>query len=207
MAYLTSPLTGIEVRIASFFIENVSEQFAIREIARQTKIDYKRTHSAIQKLVKKGVLTKKRQANIDLCSLNLRGDLTTCYYVEMLRAKYFLDKHTELKSFFQSIKEKVKTTYYSLVVFGSFAKGKETTTSDVDLLIVAPNRPVGEEIERIITSEGLLLGRKVQPIVLDEKEFVENLASKKLNVIVEAFKNHIIITGVEGFYNGVKQTI
>jgi predicted nucleotidyltransferase len=158
-------------------------------------------------LVKKGGLIKKRQANIDLCSLNLKGDLSAVFFVEMLRAKEFLDKHSELKNFFKTVKDKVKTSYYSLVVFGSLAKGKETKTSDVDLLIIAPTRLTGEEIERIVSSEAMLLGRKVQLIVLDEKEFVENLASKKLNVVVEAFKNHIIIVGVEGFYNGVKQTL
>ena len=207
MALLTSKLTGLEIRIIDFLITNIAGQFAIREVARQAKIDYKRTHVAIQKLATKGILIKKRQANVDLCSLNLKDDLTSVYYVEMLRAKDFLDKHGDLKTFFTTVKEKIKNGYYTLVVFGSFAKGKEAKTSDVDLLIIVPNREIGEEIERIVSSEALLLGRKVQPIVLDEKEFVDNLSSKKLNVVVDAFKNHIIITGVEAFYNGVKQTL
>ncbi len=206
MAYLTSPITGLELKIIEFLVTNVAGQFAIREVSRQARIDYKRTHTTIQKLVKKGVLKKKRQANIDLCSLNLEDDLASVYFVEMLRTKKFLDKHDDLKTFFTTVKDKVKNIHYTLVVFGSFAKGKETKTSDVDLLIIAPTHAIGEEIERIVSSEALLLGRKVQSMVLDEKEFVENLASKKLNVVVEAFKNHIIITGVEGFYGGVKQT-
>ena len=207
MALLTSKLTGLEIRIIEFFITNITGQFAIREVARQAKIDYKRTHVAIQKLATKGILIKKRQANVDLCSLNLKDDLTSVYYVEMLRAKGFLDKHRDLKTFFTTVKEKVKNCYYTLVVFGSFAKAKETKTSDLDLLIIVPNREIGEDIERIVSSEALLLGRKVQSIVVDGKESVENLASRKLNVVVEAFKNHVIITGVEGFYNGVKQTL
>ena len=179
----------------------------MRELARQTKTDYKLAYSTVQRLLKKDVLKKKRIANIDLCSLNLKNDLTNVYYVEMIRAKNFLDKHKELKLFFAMINEKVKTAYATLVVFGSFAKEKETKISDIDLLIIAPKRAVGEEIERIVSNEAVLLKQNVQSIVLDEHEFVENLASKKLNVVVEAFKNHIIITGVEGFYNGVKQTL
>jgi len=202
---LKTSITGLETLILRFFIEHITEQFAIREIARKTKTDFKSTHSTVQKLVQKNILTKKRQANVDLCSLNLKNDLTQVYYAELLRTKDFLDKHKELKSFFQNVQEKVRTHFYTLVVFGSFAKETETKTSDLDVLIITPSRSTGEEITRIISSEALLLNRKVQPIVLDEKEFVKSLAEK--NVVIEAFKNHIIITGVEAFYHGVRQTI
>jgi predicted nucleotidyltransferase len=203
---LRTPITRLEIRILRFFIEHITEQFAIREIARKTKTDYKRTHITIQKLVQKNILTKKRQANVDLCSLNLKGDVTAIYYVEMLRSKDFLNKHKELKSFFQNAVEKVKTPFYSIVVFGSLAKGTETKTSDLDILIIVPSRDTGEEIVRIMNAEALLLKRKMQPIVLDEKEFVQSLSEKKLSVVIEAFKNHVIIAGVEGFYQGVRQT-
>jgi len=206
MANITSPLTGLERKLLTFFIIHITEQFAIREVARLTRLDYKRTHTTIQNLVKKGILIKTRQANIDLCCLNLKGDLSSVYYVEMLRAKEFLDKHVELKNFFETLNEKIKTLYYALIIFGSFARGKEKKTSDVDLLIIAPTRLIGEEIERIVGSESILLNNNVQPIVLDEAEFIENLSGKKVNVVVEVFKNHIIITGVEAFYTGVKQT-
>jgi len=207
MVRITSYLTGLDIRIVTFLLRNLTEEFSIREIARQTKTDYKLTHSTIQRLTDKGILGKKRKANLDLCSLNLNGDLTGVFTVEMLRAQEFLEQHPSLKDFFCAIKNKVKTTYYSLVVFGSFAKGSETPASDIDLIIITPHRAVGEEIERIVNNEAVLLGRSIQSLVLDEKEFIENLASKKLNVVVEAFKNHIIITGVEGFYNGVRQAL
>lgn len=197
----------LEIRIMRFLLEKITDQFAIREIARQTKIDYKLVHSTIQKLVQKKVLIKKRHANIDLCSLNLKADLTATYYVEMLRAKEFLGKHSDMKMFFANVLGNMKALYYTLVVFGSFAKGKETRASDLDMLIIAPTRAIGEEVERMMNHESLFLKRKIQSIVLDEGEFVENLASKKLNIVTEAFKSHIIIAGMEGFYNGVKRAL
>ncbi|VVB81387.1 Nucleotidyltransferase domain protein [uncultured archaeon] len=206
MVFLTS-LTGMELRIIAFFIEHITETFAIREIARKTGIDYKLTHATIQKLAQKNILLKKRQANVDLCSLNLRNDLTQVHYAEMLRAQEFLKKHHELSIFFKSIMEKIKETFCTLLVFGSYAKETERKHSDVDILIIAPSREPGEEIERIINTESVFLKLKVQTIVLDEKEFIANLSDKKLNVVQEAFKNHVIITGVEPFYNGVKQTL
>lgn len=203
---LNTSITELEIRIVQFFIEHSTEQFAIREVSRRANTDFKNTHTTVQKLVQKDALIKKRHANVDLCSLNLKKATTPVYYAERLRTESFLEKHKELKSFFQNIQENTKTIFYSLVVFGSFAKGTETKMSDVDLLIVASAKSVGEEIARIVSIEALLLKHKVHLIVLDEKEFVQNVRSKGLNVIVEAFKNHIIIVGIESFYRGICQS-
>lgn len=203
----STSFTILEIALIKFFLGHITERFGIREISRLTKTDYKLVHSTIQKLVKKSVVVKERKANLDLCSLNLKGDLTYIGFVEMLRKNDFLSKHKEFNTFFEDMLYKVKELYFTVAVFGSFAKGKEHRRSDLDLLIIAPTRSIAEEIQRIINSESLLLKRKVQSIILDEKEFVSNLADKKLNVVVEAFKNHIIITGVEPFYNGVKQVL
>jgi len=206
MTILTS-ITILETKIIKFFLGNITERFGIREISRLTKTDYKLVHSTMQKLVKKGVVIKERKANLDLCSLNLKGDLAYIGFVEMLRKNDFLSKHKDINTFFEDALYKVKELYYTIVIFGSFAKGKEHKESDMDLLIIAPTRAIAEEIQRVINSESLFLNRKVQSITLDEKEFISNLADKKLNVVVEAFKNHIIITGVESFYNGAKQVV
>lgn len=206
MTILTS-FTILEADLIRFFLGNITERFGIREISRLTKTDYKLVHSTVQKLVKKGVVIKERKANLDLCSLNLKGDLAYIGFVEMLRKNDFLSKHKEFNTFFEDVLYKVKELYFTIVIFGSFAKGKEHKESDLDLLIIAPTRSIAEEIQRIINSESLLLKRKVQSVILDEKEFISNLADKKLNVVVEAFKNHMIITGIEPFYNGVKQVL
>lgn len=204
MIKMTS-LTGLELRIIKFFLTHMNEQFAIREISRETKIDYKLIHLTVQKLAQKNVLLKKRQANIDLCSLNLKGDITPIYFAEMLRAKEFLNKHSELKLFFEDIKKNTRTMFYSLVIFGSFAKGTETNHSDIDLLVITTTKATGEEIERVISSAASFLKRKVQTILLDEKEFKSSLKEKNITVATEAFKNHLIISGVEAFYQGVNQ--
>jgi predicted nucleotidyltransferase/biotin operon repressor len=153
MMSIISSVTMLEMRIIVFFLANTGASFGVRELSRKMGIDYKMVHTAVQKLSKKGILIKKRQANLDLCSLNLKGDLTSVYYGELLRANSFLQKHKEISSFFNAVREKVKTIFYSLIVFGSFAKGTETKNSDLDLLIIAQSREFGEEIERVINSD------------------------------------------------------
>lgn len=197
----------MEIRTISFLIENISDQFAIRDIARRSGIDYKLVHSAVQKLADKEVIIKQKIAHADLCSLDLRGDLSPVYYVESVRAMAFLSRHPVIRNVFEAVKQRIPSVYYSLIIFGSFSKGSQTKASDLDLLIISSNRAAGEEIARIIHSESIHLGMKIHSIVVDEKEFVDNLKDKKQNVVIEAFKSHIIIAGVEGFYEGVRKTI
>lgn len=66
-------ITELEIRTIRFFLEHMGEEFALRELSREAKTDHKLIYLTVQKLVKKGVLLKKRQANIDICSLNLQS--------------------------------------------------------------------------------------------------------------------------------------
>lgn len=204
---LMPSVTALEMRVVAFFLAHVGESFGIRELSRRMNVDYKMVYTAVQKLSKKGILIKKRQANLDLCSLNLKEDLTSVYYGELLRANNFLQAHKEIASFFIAVREKVKTIFYSLIVFGSFAKGTETAHSDLDLLIIAQSRELGEEIERVINSEAILLKTKVHAIILAETDFITGLKERKISISTEALKNHLIIAGVEGFYNAIRQII
>lgn len=206
MVRLTS-LTVLEIRIIRFFIEHPKEQFGVRQLSRETKTDFKLTHGTIQKLAQKGIIIKKRQANLDLCSLNLQGELAAVFYVEALRTEEFFRKHPDVRVCLKNCIGKMKQIFGTLIVFGSFAQGKETKTSDIDILIITPTRSTGEEIERLLNSESVFLKHALHTIVVDEKEFIANLMNKEITVVGEAFKNHIILTGVESFYRGVQQTI
>lgn len=204
MVKITS-ISVMEIRMLEFLLANTTSRFSIREISRRAKIDYKLVHSTIKKLEARGVVKQERVANAILCSIDLGGDLSSVYYVESLRAKNFLAKNSDVRALVEGALHRIPRLYFSLVIFGSFAKGAQTKTSDLDLLIISPNQEVGEEIARIIHGESMHLRFRVHPIIVGEKEFIDNLKDKRTNVITEAFRNHIIIEGLEGFYNGVKK--
>lgn len=197
----------MEIRIISFLIENIADRFSIREVSRRTGIDYRLVHSAVQRLAGKGVILKEKRTHADLCSLNLNGDLAPVYYVESLKAKTFLSKHSTLQNAFEEVRQRIPSMYYSLIIFGSFAKGLQTKASDLDLMIIAPDRELGEEIARIVNSEVMHVGQRMHLLVVDEKALIDNLKDKKQNVIIEALKNHIILAGAEGFYCGVRKAV
>ncbi|MDI6737638.1 MAG: nucleotidyltransferase domain-containing protein [Nanoarchaeota archaeon] len=197
-------ITKAEMQIISFFIDNTQKEFGIREISRKARMDYRHVHAIIQKLAKKGALLKRRQANLDLCSLSLKGDFGEICFVEAMKARVFMEKHRMIKEFFNAAMDKAKYMHYSIVVFGSFAKGKETRNSDMDILVIASEKSAAEEIVRILNAESVAIAAGIHAMAISEADFISNLADKKPNVITEAFKSHIIITGAEAFYKGVK---
>ena len=204
---INTSLTKAEVAIISFFIANIQKEFGIREISRNTNTDYKNTYLTVQKLVKKGALLKRRQANVDLCSLSLKGDFGEICFVEAMKARNFRAKHRTINEFFNAAMEKARHMHYILAVFGSFAKEKETKSSDLDILVIAPEKNAAEEIVRILNAESVTIAAGIHAMAISEADFISNLADKKPNVITEAFKSHIIITGAEAFYNGVRTAL
>ncbi len=75
------------------------------------------------------------------------------------------------------------------IIFGSYAKGEETEESDIDLYVESDNRDLKKEIERNNTKASVKIGR-----------FNPNSELGR-----EIIKNHVIIRGVERFYELVPE--
>ncbi len=84
----------------------------------------------------------------------------------------------------------------TVVLFGSYAKGKETEKSDIDLLIINKN---GKKSLSFSKYE-LLFRKRINPIFVTQKEFKKMLQDKEENVGKQALRNHIILNNQENFW-------
>ena len=148
--------------------------------------------------------------NSNLCSLNLKNDeaIALIFDYETSKKSAFYKKHKVLKAYFLDLFEEIKKlNIYSFIMFGSYAKGTETEKSDLDILIILENNKQSDKIHKIINNIFSLSTAELSPIIIDKKEFVEMLANKiKLNVGKEALKSHIILYGVERFWELVLES-
>ena len=78
-----------------------------------------------------------------------------------------------------------KTNEKLIILFGSYAKGLARKDSDIDIYIETKNRNVKKEIEDIHTKINVKIGT-----------FDSNSS-----LIKEIIKDHIIIKGIEDFYD------
>lgn len=79
-------------------------------------------------------------------------------------------------------------------VYGSIAKGTDTATSDIDLLVVSKNISLAELHEALSTTE-VALGRKINPTLYTPAEFNKRIQNKNSFVEKVLASKHIMLVG------------
>ena len=183
-------------KIIKLFLDN-KEPKTIREISKQIKADYRITYLAAQRLINENILQVKTVGKSSLCKLNNSYYGAEIYLAENER-KIDIFKNSNIKQLFREINSKIETSFYVLLLFGSYAKGTQTKSSDIDLLFICNEKNFEEKkIFNIIS----LLPLKTHTLTFTEEEFIRMKDSKKPNVVQEATTNYIILCGIEAYYN------
>ena len=112
--------------------------------------------------------------------------------------KEFLQKHPIIKKITSEL-----NTKDIVILFGSYAKGKETEKSDIDLLIM--NK--GGKKSLSFSKYELLFKKKINPIFITPKEFKAMLKDTEENVGKQALKGHIMLNNPEEFWELVLDEI
>ena len=96
--------------------------------------------------------------------------------------------------------KKIDLGFFSLLLFGSYAEGKATKSSDIDILMIIENTEDTEKIERWLQQISEKYGDFHCNVI--NKESVKEMLNQreKLNVINETLNKHIIFFGAEDYY-------
>lgn len=183
-----------EQKIIKYFIGNKKPK-TIREIAKQIKADYRITHIAVQRLIKKNILKVQMVGKSSLCQLNEKYYGVEIYKAEDERKTEIL-KNKNLRQLYKETMSKLKIGSFIMLLFGSYAKKTPTKTSDIDLLFISDEANFESKISDILS----LLPLKIHTLTFTEEEFIRMKDSKKSNVIQEAIESNIILYGTEAFY-------
>ena len=196
--------SNFQIKLLQLFDRNFNSEFTINQIAKKTDFDYAYANREINKLIKKDIISKNTVGNAHLCSLNLKNDETIAiiFDYETHKKSRFYNGHKVLKAhFLDFFREAKRYNIHSFVIFGSYASGKETKKSDLDILIILENKKQSDMMHKMINDIFKLSDAEINPIVIGRKDFTEMLANKiKLNIGKEALKNHVILYGIERFW-------
>ncbi len=183
-----------ELKIIKHIIENKKPK-TIREIAQQIKADYRITYIAVQRLIEKKVLNVQTVGKSSLCKLDENYYGIGIYEAENERKENIL-KNSNIKQLYKEITSKINTGFFVFLLFGSYAKNKQTKTSDIDLLLISNEKDFENRVSNILS----LLPLKTHALIFTEEEFIRMKDAKKSNVIQEAIENNIILYGIEAYY-------
>lgn len=162
-------------------------------------------HKSLKDLVKDDILKEERVGNNILYSVkNSVHSLNTIGYITEYRtntAKYLPDKNLK------KLIKKLKTSFYSFIITGSYAKKQQKEDSDMDIVIICDDAQKPGKVLAQIRLASELMMPEVHPYIFRESEFYEMLTNKEENYGKEIAKNNLILTGAKQYYTILMKAI
>jgi len=197
------------LKIAGLMRRDLDKGLTILEISKKLKIGYRPAYNHTTSMGKEGMIRIERVGNAKQCFLNLNN--TKCRHLleelDLMKKEETYKQYPKIKAIIENLVSKLTTDHiseiHSVVLFGSYAKGTASKTSDIDLLFIVTdmkNKQLRENIERESASYQYSHNSKVSPLITDIAEFKNMLEAEGLNVGKEAREYGISLYGSEMFW-------
>ena len=164
----------------------LKDKLHLREIARTLNESHSTVSRKINELVKDSILDYKKEGKNKIFFIkdNLKSK-NYVYSAEIHKLNKLLRKHPELPIIFNDIKKNFSRGM--IILFGSYAKGNPKENSDIDIYLETNDNSLKNKVKELNSKLSIKIGR------FDTKSLL----------IKEIIKNHIIIRGLENFYERV----
>jgi len=197
------------LKIMELFRKNLDKGLTILQISKKLNIGYRPAYNHINKMNDEKMITIKEVGKAKECSLNLKSEKARHVLgeVDIIRKEKLYEKESKLKVILEKLIKRLSEKYISeiqsIILFGSYAKGKAKKGSDIDVLFIVgnmKNKELRTDIERECVSSEYSHNIKVNPIITDAAEFRKMLKSEELNVGKEVKEYGIALYGFEQFW-------
>lgn len=188
-------LFGSKTRVSllSKLLMNADKSWYIRELSRVLEIPYSMLYKEVKNLVSLGVINEEKRGKVTLVSVNK----SLPFFAEL---KSLMVKTVGLSDLLRTALSELKEIRYALV-YGSFASGEESVSSDVDLLIIG-----NLDEERVLNVVGKVekeVEREINYILWSKREFMERVKSEHHLLRDIASKPVIMLVGEEDKFRRV----
>lgn len=185
-------------KIINYLGENLGKRFTLHELSILVNIPYATFYRTVQQM----------DAILDVNTIGRSKTLTLKINNPIVKAHLIVSSDEKKKEFLdkQPLIKKIATeldTKDVVLLFGSYAKEKESEKSDIDLLII--NKKGEKSIS--FSKYEILFKKKINPIFVTAVEFKKMLQGKEENIAKQALKNHIILNDPESFWGFVLDAI
>ena len=187
-------------KILKLLLSDKEQEFTIRGISKKVKVDYKTVYITVNNLIDNNLINSKRAGQTILCSINQET-----FNPDMFRAEWLRRENLFKNKNFYVLQKRIAEVngYFIMLLFGSYALGKQTKGSDIDIMLIADDKKVNKEIWNAFS----IMPLEIHLVEFTTNEFISMLKTTSFNVGREAQKNNIILHGIEEYYrliNNVK---
>jgi len=165
-----------------------------RELSKQLKLGMPSIDYGLKKITK--LTISKKSGNQINYFLNYSNKAITpaLYNVEFMRMEKLPAKiRITLMDFIKELKEKPLI----VILFGSYAKGNYTKTSDIDILLVFQKIIDVKKIEFLAKKISMRTNTNLNPVYLDYSNFRESFHNPTKRFFKNLKENKILLTGIE----------
>lgn len=182
-------LFGSKTRVSllSKLLMNPDERYYLRELSRELCIPYSMLYKEEKNLVSLDIIKEEKKGKITLVSINK----SLPYFNDL---KSLLAKTAGVGALLREALSELKEIRYALI-YGSFASGEESASSDIDLLIIG--QVSEDEVLNAISRIEREVKREINYILWSEKEFLERTKRGQHLLVDIAAKPFEMIAGDE----------
>src|SRR3989344_982419 len=187
-------LTKEEIKIMDLFRKDLLKGYTIREIMKKiSKRSYHWTFDVIKKMSRMGIINIQKKGYYNICSINFDNTLTLAYlsFLDEIEANSRKLPKDDISKLINSI----PLSYFTFMVAGSYAAGKATKKSDLDVVVLVEDGTETKKILAILKNKGELMIPEVHPYVFTKTEFLKMLLNDEENYGKFVFKNRVILFG------------
>lgn len=197
------------LKIIGLFRSELGKGLTILEVAKKLRIGYRPAYNHITALGKAGILRIAVVGRAKQCSLNLSNAAGRhlLQEVDLLRKERLFKANPKLRAVLEGLVMKITDAriadVHTIVIFGSYAEGTATKTSDIDILFLISDlrdNEVRQMIERECASYQYSHHLTISPVITDIGAFATMLRAKGLNVGKEVKAFGIPLYGFEQFW-------
>lgn len=161
----------------------LGKNWHVRALAKHLDINHMLAFRKLKHLYDENVLDFREEGKNKVYSLKATSEAKTYVFMaENYKLNQLLKKNPFLRGLIEKIQSNKKIKL--AIIFGSYAKGLAKKDSDVDIFIDTTDRGIKNYFEKINSRISVKIGRY----------------DKKNLLIKEIEKNHVVVKGVEVFY-------
>lgn len=199
-------LTKSQFKIFEPLTKNMLKEYSIKEIKEACGEKSNNALTlALKKFKEENIVKERKIGRSLLYTININNELVF-NYIQLINTKK-LSKFA-LRAI-ERIKEDVEkhTSFFSIVIFGSYAIGKQTKDSDLDVAVFIEEENKRKMIETAIKSSELKTPLEIHSNVISKEEFLEMLKIDNENLGKQIARKHLSIYNSHIFYSLLKRGI
>lgn len=194
-------LTKQQLKILSVFGKNLFGELTFKEIKEASRQKSNNViQIALKEFLRNGVVKTRQIGDVNSYSLNLNN--LTYSYLNLINELAIIQKKIPDKIVDDIQARVIKfTPFFVLLVFGSYAKGKANSKSDLDVALIVESSQTRKEIAPFLETINRREILGIDYHIFTKNEFLEMLKSEQENVGKEIYRENIIYYGAIAYYS------